>query len=57
MEWLTEKFPGISKGNANDIFQIFWLSYESSFETIIAAWDEVRAADLMTQVMSCAVRS
>ena len=57
MEWLTETFPGKSKSTANNVYQLYWLAYESSFETIIAAWDEVRAAHLMTQVMPCAVRS
>ena len=41
MEWLTEKFPGRDKKNLADDYQISWLGYESSFETILAAWDEV----------------
>ena len=39
--WLTEKFPGRAKTDAADAYEQVWLGYESAFETILAAWDEV----------------
>ena len=36
-----EKFPGREKNYQSDTYQYQWLGYESAFETILAAWDEV----------------
>ena len=42
--WLTEKFPGRAKTDAADAYEQVWLGYESAFETILAAWDEVSSS-------------
>ena len=41
MEWLTEKFLGRNKNDAADAYLNSWFNYDSSFETTLAAWDEV----------------
>ena len=58
MEWLTEKFPGRDKKTGAETYGVTWLAYESSFETILAAWDEVRGCGRSDDtIMSCAVWS
>ena len=58
VEWFTEKFPGRSTTDMADTYQTFWLSYESAFETILTAWDEVKGSGFDTiTCMSCALRS
>ena len=58
MEWLMEKFPGRDKNFPADAYAVLWLGYESAFETILAAWDEVRGSGRFDDtLMSCAVWS
>ena len=56
MEWLMEKFPGRDKNFPADAYAVLWLGYESAFETILAAWDEVRGSGRFDDtVMPCAL--
>ena len=51
--WLTEKFPGRAKTDAADAYEQVWLGYESAFETILAAWDEVRGSGRWHNLVLC----
>ena len=51
-----EKFPGRDKNFPADAYAVLWLGYESAFETILAAWDEVRGSGRFDDtVMPCAL--
>ena len=55
VEWLTEKFPARTPGESAAGHANVWLAYESSFETILAAWDEVKSYSVKGQQVGCTI--